>query len=227
MGLFKKLIKTTAAGAATTTGAFFLFTMGTKEVPLSTARDAIFRSADFKKFNPNHNPTTHDLVVKKVPFSKIKPELLKDQAKLTEQFCAGVWGGAGYWVQRLYMQRKYRSPETEYQLWDLPELRSSSYDVGTQITDHFEVVTKTPESIVVRCGGSPRIKDVRPGEGLFEMYTHLNEQERVVEFGMKSVFFQGLGKNESGSPPMPPHIKYLHLLYAKLWMETAVRNVTA
>lgn len=124
------------------------------------------------------------------------------------------------------MQNKYRGPETEYQLWDQPDLQSSSYDVGTQITDHFEVLTKTPDSIVVRCGGSPRIREVRPGEGLFEMYTHINEQEGVVEFGMKSAFFQGAGKNATGNPPMPAHIKWLHVQYAKLWMETAVRNVT-
>lgn len=125
------------------------------------------------------------------------------------------------------MQNKYRGPETEYQLWDIPDLQSSSYDVGTQITDHFEVVSKTPDSIVVRCGGSPRIKEVRPGEGLFEMYTKLNEQEGVVEFGLKSAFFQGQGTNTTGEPPMPPHIKWLHVQYAKLWMEAAVRNVTA
>lgn len=123
------------------------------------------------------------------------------------------------------MERKYRGPETASQLWDVPDLQSSSYDVGTQITDHFEVLTKSKDSIVVRCGGSPRIKEVRPGEGLFEMVTRVNEHERYVEFALKSVFFQGAGKNETGNPPMPPHIKYLHLLYTKFLLETAVKNL--
>lgn len=94
MGVIRKLLQTTVFGATATTGAFFVLTRNTKLVPLSTS-DAIFKSSEFKKWNPNNNPTTHDLVVKKVPFSKIKAELLKDQAKLTERFCAGVWGGAG------------------------------------------------------------------------------------------------------------------------------------
>lgn len=130
----------------------------------------------------------------------------------------------GYRYQRLYMQYKYRGPETAHQLWDVPELQSSTYHVGTQITDHFEVVSKTPESIVVRCGGSPRIREVRPGEGLFEMCTHLSEKEGVVEFGLKSAFFAGLGKADA--PPMSGLMKWLHVQYAKLWMEHAIKNVT-
>lgn len=203
--------------------AFFITVRDSKLVPLSTC-DYIFKSDVFKQLNPNNNPTTHDLVLRKVPFSKIKPELLKDQAKLTERFCAGVWGGKGYRYQRLYMQYKYRGPETAHQLWDVPELQSSTYHVGTQITDHFEVVSKTPESIVVRCGGSPRIREVRPGEGLFEMCTHLSEKEGVVEFGLKSAFFAGLDKADA--PPMSGLMKWLHVQYAKLWMEHAIKNVT-
>lgn len=91
------------------------------------------------------------------------------------------------------------------------------------ITDHFEVVDKTPDRIVVRCGGSPRVQEVRESDGLFEMSAVMKPEEGVAEFGLKSCFFQGLGKAES--EPMPAHIVWLHKQYTKLWSESAIRNV--
>ena len=121
------------------------------------------------------------------------------------------------------MARKYQGPETANQLWSHSELESSSYDRGTLITDHFEVVEKTPDRIVVRCGGSPRIQEVRESDGLFEMSAVVKQDEGVAEFGLKSCFFKGLGKAES--EPMPPHIAWLHRQYTKLMSATAVQNV--
>jgi hypothetical protein len=63
-------------------------------VPLSPS-DPIFTSAAYLRNNPNRNPATQDLCVRKVPLSKIKPQLLEKEGKLTEAFCAGVWGGLG------------------------------------------------------------------------------------------------------------------------------------
>ena len=100
---------------------------------------------------------------------------------------------------------------------------SNTYDVGTQITDHFEVVSKTPEAIVVRCGDSPLKTGVRDTDGLFEMGVNINKEEGVAEFRLKSVFYKGLGKSDS--KPMPDHIEFAHRLYTKLWMETAMGNV--
>jgi hypothetical protein len=111
---------------------------------------------------------------------------------------------------------------TAHQLWSRQELRSSTYEVGTEITDHFEVVEHTAESIVVRCGDSPLNKGLRSSDGLFEMSAKVNQAEGVVEFGLRSVFYLGLGKADG--PPMPAHIEFLHREYAKLWMETAVSN---
>lgn len=128
-----------------------------------------------------------------------------------------------YAFQRSYLERKYRGPLTSHQLWTTSELLSSNYPVGTQITDHFEVVEHTPNSIVVRCGDSPRNRDVRESDGLFEMSAVIKRDEGVAEFGLKSIFYQGLGK--SGAP-MPAHITWLHQQYSKLWMESAIRKVT-
>lgn len=129
----------------------------------------------------------------------------------------------GYAFQRAYLARKYQGPETATHLWSPEELRASKYDKGTLITDHFEVVDKTPDRIVVRCGGSPRVQEVRESDGLFEMSAVVKPEEGVAEFGLKSCFFQGLGKAES--EPMPAHIVWLHKQYTKLWSESAIRNV--
>jgi len=104
-------------------------------------------------------------------------------------------------------------------------LHESKYEVGTQITDHFEVVEKVTEEegrIVVRCGDSPLNRDVRPSDGLFEMSVKIDREKGEAVFGLKSVLFQGLGKAEG--KPMPAHIEFLHRVYTKLWMETAVAN---
>jgi hypothetical protein len=109
-------------------------------------------------------------------------------------------------------------------LWSRQELLNSTYDVGTQITDHFEVVSKTPEAIVVRCGVSPLKTGVRDSDGLFEMGVTVNKEEGVAEFRLKSVFYKGLGT--ATGPPMPAHVEFAHRLYTKLWMETALlKNV--
>lgn len=135
----------------------------------------------------------------------------------------------GYAYQRRFLEKKYRSAETEYQLWDRQALKTSPYDVGTQITDHFEVVSKTPNAIIVRCGDSPRIRDVRASDGLFEMLAEVKKEEGVVEFGLKSVFYNGLGQPEKegkGSGPMSPTIQWLHKQYDKVLMESAITNCT-
>ena len=94
MGIFKTLIQTTLVGGAATTGAFFVGVRNSKFVPLS-ASDPIWSSAAFNKFNPEKNPTTNDLCVRKVPLNQLKPQLLEKEGRLVEGFCAGVWGGLG------------------------------------------------------------------------------------------------------------------------------------
>ena len=139
-----------------------------------------------------------------------------------ERLIAG--GEIGYAYQRSYLSKKYQNDTTTaHQLWSREELKASTYDVGTQITDHFEVVSKTPDAIVVRCGDSPLKTGVRDSDGLFLMGTTINKEEGVAEFRLLSVFYKGLGKH--AQKPMPDHIEFAHRLYTKLWMETAVQNV--
>ncbi|KAJ7682886.1 hypothetical protein B0H17DRAFT_1138115 [Mycena rosella] len=218
----KFLAFTSVAGVAGF-GSFLFLTRKSRFVPVTLINDSVLTSSHFKKFNPNQNtPILHDLCIRRVPFKEIKPELLTQDGKLAEAFCAGVWSGFGYEIQRRYLARKYRSQETAAQLWDPAELAASTYPVGTQITDHFEVISRTPSSIAVRSGDSPRNSGVRASDGVFEMTAVVNEAEGVAEFGLKSVFFQGEGKGDGSS--IPSHIAFAHRLYTKLWMESALRK---
>ncbi|KAI9700473.1 MAG: hypothetical protein M1820_006772 [Bogoriella megaspora] len=223
MGILRSTTAVVGWGSLATVGTFIALTRRSGFVQMSKT-DEIFSNVFYLRNNPNANPTTHDLCVRRVPLDKIRPELLED-GKLVEAFCAGIWSGFGYTVQRKYLERKYRSPSTAHQLWDQDDLKASSYPVGTQITDHFEVLSHSPSSIVVRCGDSPMKRDVRASDGLFEMRAYVRQQEGVAEFQLKSCFYQGLGKSETGAAPMGPWIDWAHKLYTKLWMESAIRNV--
>ncbi|PLB40325.1 uncharacterized protein BDW47DRAFT_101792 [Aspergillus candidus] len=222
MGFITRTVKVTTLGAATAAGAFAWATRNDKLVPMTPA-DRIFSSPAYRNLNPSNNPTTHDYYVRRVPLTDIKPSLLENKGKLTEAFCAGVWSGWGYAFQRAYLSRKYENPSTASDLWTREALRAGPYELGTRITDHFEVLEKSTERIVVRCGASPRETGVRDSDGLFEMSAVVKADEGVAEFGLKSCFFQGRGKADA--PPMPAHIDWLHKQYTKLWLETALVNV--
>ncbi|KAL2870605.1 uncharacterized protein BJX67DRAFT_377955 [Aspergillus lucknowensis] len=222
MGLIKRTLKLTTYTGLASVGAFFWYTRNDRFVDMP-ATDPIFSHALYNKFNPSKNPTTHDLCIRRVPLSDINPTLLEKKGKLVEAFCAGVWSGWGYAFQRAYLSRKYEDASTSSHLWTPDQLRTSTYDLGTLITDHFEVVEKTPERIVVRCGDSPRRQGVRASDGLFEISAVVKPDEGVAEFGLKSCFYQGLGKAEGA--PMPPHITWLHQQYTKLLAETALGRV--
>ncbi|KAF4632828.1 hypothetical protein G7Y89_g5290 [Cudoniella acicularis] len=226
MGVIRTLLNTAVIGGASGAGAFAFWTRNSKFIPFP-ATDPILSTPFFATNNPNKNPCTQDLCIRRVPLSRIKPQLLEKQeeGKLVEAFCAGVWSGLGYAYQRRFLEKKYRNTTTTaHQLWTRPELASSTYEVGTQITDHFEVVSKTPNSIIVRCGDSPLKTGVRDSDGLFEIGVEVKQDEGVAEFRLKSCFYKGLGT--ASAPPMPSHVEFAHRLYTKLWMETAVRSLT-
>ena len=94
MGFIRTVLSTTVLGIAGGAGGWAFWTRNSKFIPLS-AHDPIFSSATYLRNNPNRNPATQDLCVRKVPLSEIKPRLLEKEGRLTEAFCAGVWGGLG------------------------------------------------------------------------------------------------------------------------------------
>ncbi|KAG9247480.1 hypothetical protein BJ878DRAFT_539265 [Calycina marina] len=222
MGIARTIFNSVAGTGVVGVAAWTIATRNARFVPIQ-ANDEIFKDPAYLRNNPFKNPTTQDLCVRRVPLKNIKPQLLEKEGKLAEAFCGSVWGGLGYTYQRYYLEKKYRSdPGTANQLWERRDLQNATYDVGTQITNHFEVVTKTPNSNTVRCGDTPHNTGVRASDGLFQMSADVKEDEGVAEFGLKSVFFVGDKKIDGTSGPMPAHIEFLHRLYTKLWLETAV-----
>lgn len=220
MGVARTVLKWGSFGGAATVGSFFWALRNSSALPLASS-DYLYNTTWYARFNSENNAPVSDVVIRTVPLKDLQPALLEKEGKLVERFCAGVWGGLGYAYQRSYLEKKYRGPETAGQLWDRKELKESTYPVGTQITDHFEVLSHTDDSIIVRCGDSPRKTGPRPSDGLFEMRADINKQLGVAEFQLKSILYQGVGKAEG--PAMPWHVELLHRWYAKLWMETAVR----
>ncbi|KIV92846.1 hypothetical protein PV10_04110 [Exophiala mesophila] len=212
---------------------FFVWTKHIQVNDLNPVTDPVFATKWYKKLNANGNPTLHDEVVRRLPLWTLRPELVEDAknggSKLVEGFSQGVWGTFGYSIQRRYLAAKYRNTTTTaHQLWDKPDLLSSPYNIGTEITDHFVVLDKTPTSILIRCGDSP-LKSPdgqRPSDGLFEISAETDFDKGFAEFRLKSVFFQGEGVVEDKTKePMDARTKWAHQQYAKLWMESAVRHV--
>ncbi|KAF2275349.1 uncharacterized protein EI97DRAFT_379359 [Westerdykella ornata] len=202
--------------------AFSYWTRNTTFVPYDTSAPD-FSTPTFRKHNPASNPPLCiDHAVRTVPLAQLKT---RDQKQLTTDFCRGVWGGMGYAYQRRYLEKKYRGLEgRESHLWDRKDLLRSDYEVGTKITDHFEVLEHSPEKVIVRCGDSPLNTEHRPSDGLFSMEVTTDEKAETATFHLKSVFVDTTpdGKN---AQPMPGLVQFAHRLYTKLWMETAIRNV--
>jgi len=134
-------------------GVMSFYTRNTKFVPYDTS-SSDHTTAVFKQHNPSSNPPVCiDHAIKQIPYAKL-PEKYKlrgdkvDQAQLATDFCRGVWGGVAFRVQRRYLERKYRAlPGREEHLWDVKALEKSEYEVGTVITDHFEVVEHTDKKV--------------------------------------------------------------------------------
>ncbi|KAL0069351.1 Lanosterol 14-alpha-demethylase [Marasmius tenuissimus] len=222
MPLLTKIAKTASLGGVTGLGTFLFLTRKNEFVPMDPSNSPLFHSRHYKSWNPNDNATTHDDCMRKVPLDQIRPELLQKEGELVRAFVAGVWSSTGYAPQRAYLHKKYFGDKTKEQLWTPEQFKQSSYELGTQITDHFEVIERSPNSVLVRCGDSPSNND-REMDGIFELTTEVKREEGVAEFHMRTVMWQVKGKTDK--PPMPSFVQWLHQQYDKLWMETGLWNV--
>lgn len=147
----------------------------------------------------------------------------------TQEHCSGIGNIAnesiGYEIQRRYLHRKWYSPETSSQLWTRDQLAASAYEPGSQVTDHFEVVERTPSEIIIRCGDSPRNQGPRPSDGLFAIGATIDHDAQVAHLTLKSCFFRTDSKIDSDKGPMPSWIENLHQWYARIWMVSGSRRV--
>ncbi|KAF7562855.1 hypothetical protein G7046_g1288 [Stylonectria norvegica] len=223
MGILRKALFSTILG---TSGAVaYLGATQTIVSPLP-ANDPVWASKTYARHNPNGNPVTQDVCIKRIPLNKIRPDLLKKDGALATEFCRGVWSSWGFAFQRRYLERKWRGPETANQLWTTKELSESTYEEGTKITDHFEIVEKTPNVITVRCGDSPRNRGLRDSDGLFFISVNVDEARGEVELGLKSCFFHSKGSTPGTAGPMPGWMEELHQWYSRIWMESGSWRLT-
>lgn len=128
--------------------------------------------------------------------------------------------------QRKILEYKYRSdPKFSNQIWTQDQLLTSTYPLGTELMNHFNVVDRPDAStIVFRCGDSPleNPESPRSNDGLFEMEATVKQEEGFAEFRLKSVFYQGEGRTEKAPFEGEVVMPWAHRAYAKLWMEVAV-----
>ncbi|KAI9150323.1 hypothetical protein HJFPF1_10082 [Paramyrothecium foliicola] len=204
---------------ATSGSAAYLAARNPVIAPLG-ASDPLWKSSLYRRFNPSANPATQDVCIKRIPLSKVRPELLEKEGDLALEFCRGVWSGLGFAIQRKYLEMKWKGPETAQQLWSKEQLAQSKYETGTCITDHFEVVERTPNTITVRCGDSPRNQALRGSDGLFSLSAIVDKEREEVELRLRSCLFSSQGTVPGHAGPMPPWMEELHQWYARIWSET-------
>jgi hypothetical protein len=91
-----RFIKRTIYTGIATGTAFAAYVGGTTSViwPLPID-DPLWSSGVYARHNPHGNPSTQDVCIKRVPLSKIRPELLEKEGDLALEFCRGVWSGWG------------------------------------------------------------------------------------------------------------------------------------
>ena len=94
MGVLRTTLALSGWGSFGVAAGYVLWTRQTKivEVP---PNDYIFNHTLFARYNPNNAPVTQGLCVRRVPLDKLRPELIEQEGKLVEAFCAGVWSGPG------------------------------------------------------------------------------------------------------------------------------------
>ncbi|KAF2269657.1 hypothetical protein CC78DRAFT_486389 [Lojkania enalia] len=221
-GIFLGFVGGVAGNIALGYAGFTFYTRQTKFVPYDTTHPDL-QTPVFRTHNPASNPPICiDHAVKTIPLSQLKTQ---DQRQLTTDFCRGVWSGLGYAYQRRYLERKYRALEgRDKDLWTREELAKSEYQVGTRITDHFEVLLHDDEKVIVRCGDSPSNSDPRPSDGLFAMEVTKDDEAQTATFHLKTCFVNTTPEGKDAQP-LPWNFQLAHRLYTKLWMEAATRKL--
>ncbi|KEY79726.1 hypothetical protein BA78_7872 [Aspergillus fumigatus] len=98
---------------------------------------------------------------------------------------------------------------------------------GTNVTNHFVVVGKTPRSVVLWGAHSPSENPGVPRdmENLAEITTDIDMDEGMAEFRLKNIFYNG--KERTSKDLFPPPIVWLHFQYCKLLVEAGVSHCKA
>ncbi|KAI1343695.1 hypothetical protein F5Y15DRAFT_174810 [Xylariaceae sp. FL0016] len=193
-----------------------------------TKDDPMFKSQTYAKYNPKGNPALQDDCIKRVPLSKIRPELRDNEEALTLEFCRGIWSRWGFWAQSKLQERYDHPAGTDDNLWHVKDLAVSAYPKGLRFSNHFEVVQHAGNEIVVRCGGSPLEPGLRNSDGLVFLSARIDKDAQVAEFSLKSALFSSAAPFVEGQGhPIPPKITFLHRWYVRMLVQSAIGQVKA
>ncbi|KAI1385858.1 uncharacterized protein F4822DRAFT_432717 [Hypoxylon trugodes] len=223
MGVIRKVLGT--AVVATGGGAAYLTATTNITTPLPTD-DEIWATKSFKKLNRFQNPVVEDVCWKRLPLSQVRPELRNDEKALATEFCRGLWAGYAYAPQRIILTLALKNPKTENQLFDQKQLASSKYELGTRFSDHFEVVERTNNSIMVRAGGSPLEPGPRDMDGLLVASAKVDKAAGTVDVSLKTTFFNSVEPVRDGKKPTPFVAEVLHRFYSRAMVDNAARSLT-
>ncbi|KAK1706939.1 uncharacterized protein BDZ83DRAFT_758314 [Colletotrichum acutatum] len=195
------------------------------------ANDPLFQHSLLKMVNPKNNPDFHDCCYRTVPFDKLRPDLVEDAlsggSKLVETYSAGVWGRYAFNIQRKIMEMARKDESNAGDLWEKEELLKSTYPVGTTFADDFIVIERSPSSILLRGGLSPRVAPDGPREldSIITLDADLDRQARVVSFKLKSILLNGVSDGKGA--PLPGPAVFLHQQYAKLLVTAGADHCVA
>ncbi|KAI1074486.1 hypothetical protein F5B20DRAFT_563458 [Whalleya microplaca] len=191
-----------------------------------TKDDPIFKSKTYAKYNPKGNPALQDVVTKRIPLSKIRPDLRDNEQALTLEFCRGVWSRWGFWTQSKLHERYDKPPGTENYLWKVSDLAVAKYETGLKFSNHFEVVNNEGNEIAVRCGGSPLEPGLRNSDGLVVISAKIDRDAQQAEFSLKSALFSSAAPFVEGAGhPIPPKIEFMHRWYVRMLVQSGIGKV--
>ncbi|KAI1184001.1 hypothetical protein F5B17DRAFT_102660 [Nemania serpens] len=229
MGILRKAalvgLGSVGVGVASVGGGMAYLAGSTTFVPL-TKDDPMFKTKTWRRYNPRENPAFKDDIIKTVPLSKIRQELRNDETALTLEFCRGVWSRWGFKVHSILQERYDKPPGTDDNLWSTSELAVAKFAKGLRFSNHFEVVENSGKEIVVRCGGSPMDSGLRKSDGLIFLSAKIDPEQEQAVFHFKSALFSsGAPKVKDAVTALPPKMVFLHKLYVRMLLQSAVRNV--
>ncbi|KAH7156738.1 hypothetical protein EDB81DRAFT_398769 [Dactylonectria macrodidyma] len=225
VGLAQATAGASFAGAA----GFWFWTRKCHFEEFGPHNDNLFRYPMLKQINPYNNPDSHDMCVRRVPFSQLKPELLEDTlqggSKLVEAFCRGIWGRYGYSIQRKIME-SWKDDSNQGDLWTKEELLTSTYEPDTFITNHFHVWEKTPQSLTIRGCVPPRqtTPTPMPMENVIEIRADLDKEKQEAVLRLKMMIFDGTQGASQEPDPFGGFPGWLHRRYSALLVEAGAGN---
>lgn len=98
MGIIATALKLglyTATGSAAGLGAGAAYVAASTTLVDLARDDPLFRSKAYARYNPRDNPALQDVVIKRLPLRRVRPELRDDESALALAFCRGVWSRWG------------------------------------------------------------------------------------------------------------------------------------